>query len=236
MPIAFNICDPTALRTYIDQYIRTNHNNEITAEEHNNIENGLLDFILAAPRNWNKAKICPAGAFTSTCDQAILIFKAGSTGTIRLCDNKWNEWVLYNNSGVDKQLIGPISNYRTKNGILRNYVSSGNVLVIAKGQDNIWYEIGGIGNGSGASVSFQPLQFRIGDVDSPMIAGDDTLVIVIADAITDSEDVSLDGTLLYVDLNDRISYKITYTSTTVTILFNQGVADGQVYRIKLATL
>ncbi len=160
--INFNTCTPQDLRDYINQFIVTNHNNEITAEQHNNIENGLLDCIVSSPRNYNKAYVGSiSGAFSASCQQCILIFKTGATGTIHLTDNRWNEWVIYNNSGASKQFIGSITTYKTQTGITKNYVGSGQVLNLAKGIDNIWYEIDN-GIGGGGTSALPPL---IGVVD-----------------------------------------------------------------------
>ncbi len=160
--ITFNACVPSVLRDYINQFIIENHNNEITAEEHNNIEVGLLDFIIAAPRNYNKAYVTStAGAFSAACSQCILIFKSGATGTIHLTDNRWNEWVIYNNSGASKQFIGSIVSYISQTGTVKNYVATGQVLNLAKGSDNIWYEIdNGVGSGS---APLPPLIGVVGD-------------------------------------------------------------------------
>jgi hypothetical protein len=171
----FNPCTPADLQTYIDQYIRVNHNNEITGEQHNNVETGLLAFILASYRNYNRATvISTASSYSATCNQCILIFKSGATGSINLTNNRWNEWVIYNNSGDEKQFVGSIiSQYRTQGGIVKNYVDSGQVLHLAKGNDNIWYEIdNGAAQGSGA---LPPLIGVVGDGgDDDPVAGEST--------------------------------------------------------------
>lgn len=144
--------DIQELITYVNQFIRTNHNNEITGEQHNNVEIGLTDFIISSPRNYNKAKVTSTAiSFLATAAQCVLIFKSGATGTIELVDNKWNEWVIYNNSGAAKQLIGAIATYRTSAGIAKNYVAASQVLHLAKGEDNLWYEVDNGGGGSGGS-------------------------------------------------------------------------------------
>ncbi len=68
-----------------------------------------------------------------------------------------------------------------------------------------------------------------------MVAGDTVLVINVDNAIVDSEEIFLDGTFLYTNRNDRISYTIVYTATDITVTFNQAVSDGQLYSIKYAT-
>lgn len=154
--ITFNPCIPQTLRDYIDQFIVPNHNNEITGEQHNNVETGLLDLILATPQNYNRAAVTSsAGLFTATCNQSILIFNSGATGAIQLTSNRWNEWVIFNGSGATKQFTGDIATYKTINGTTRNYITNGDIVHLAKGNDNIWYRVnnekgsGGSGNTSG---------------------------------------------------------------------------------------
>jgi len=149
------------LVTYIDQFIKVNHNNEITGEQHNNVEIGLTQFIISSPRNYNKAYVTSAAAaFVAVAAQCVLIFKSGATGSIELIDNKWNEWVIYNNSGANKLLVGAIANYRTQAGALKNYISSGTVVCLAKGNDNVWYEIN---NGVTTNTTPKPLIGIVGD-------------------------------------------------------------------------
>ncbi len=225
------------LITYIDQVIITNHNNEITAEQHNNIENGLAQFIISAPRNYNKAAVrTTPGAFVAVFSQCILVFNSGATGSIELLDNKWNEWVIYNNSGANKTLVGAISTYISQTGTTRNYVPDGKVLCLAKGNNNVWYEIATTTNSIATNTNFIYLQFEVGVGEDPIMnEGDTQLIITVSNPIQDGEIVVLDGTILMPNLFDQISYTITYSPTQIIIDFNQGVFNGQKYYIKYAT-
>lgn len=139
---------------YLDQCIITNHNNEITAEQHNNIENGLAKFIKQAPRNWDKASvIVSAGNYIAVSSQCILVFRA--TGSITLTDNRWNEWTILNYTSSNKQLVGTIASYRTVLGTIKNYISATSAVTIAKAIDGLWYEIGG--SNSAATAPKKPL-------------------------------------------------------------------------------
>lgn len=236
MPATITFNTIGELVTYIDQYIKVNHNNEITGEQHNNVENGLVSFIVSSPRNYNKAYVTSAAAaFVAVAAQCILIFKTGATGSIQLIDNRWNEWVIYNKSGVNKQLVGSINSYKTNTGQTKNYISSGAIVNLAKGNDNVWYEIDNGTGGSGSSVAVAREQFTIGDPDSLMVAGETELIITTGGAIDKSEEIFLDGSFLYKNLNDRISYSIVYSDSEVTITFNQAVSDTQVYLVRFLT-
>lgn len=146
------------LVTYIDQFIKVNHNNEITGEQHNNVENGLVQFIVSSPRNYNRSNVtATAAAFVAVASQCILIFKSGATGSVQLIDNKWNEWVVYNNSGANKTLVGSISTYKTPTGQTKNYFSNETTTHLVKGNDNIWYQVDNGAGGGGSSTKYDPI-------------------------------------------------------------------------------
>ena len=76
-------------------------------------------------------------------------------------------------------------------------------------------------------------QFQIGTVNSLMNIGDTILVLNVPNAMQNSQGVFLDGALLKTNTSLFLSYTVFYTSTTVTITFNQAVSNGQVYQINL---
>lgn len=138
----------TELEDYVDQVIINNHNNEITGPQMNDILNGVIKFIKQSPRNFNKAyRTSTAQSFVATDDQCVLVFDSGATGSIQLCDTRWNEWVIFNRSGSQKQLVGSITAYRTLSGLQKNYISDGETVNIAKASNNFWYEISPKGGG-----------------------------------------------------------------------------------------
>lgn len=117
--------------------------------------------------------------------------------------------------------------------------------------NNEWFIVGNAVGGSGhgkyarrryadlkscilAGLSFVPLQFEIGQLGSPMIAGETALVITIGNPIEDSEIVVLDNNFMEPNLSDQISYTVSYSTTEIIITFNQGVILGQKYFIKYA--
>jgi len=82
------------------------------------------------------------------------------------------------------------------------------------------------------SIVFVPLQFTIGDVGSPMTAGQTVLPINQANIIQDSVNVILGGVVLDRDDDTQVSYTVSYTgNTSMTITFNQAVQAGQTYII-----
>jgi len=128
--------------TYINQYIIPNGNNEITGDEHNNVENGAVKFVRQSPRNWNRATVIgTAGNYTATSAQCILVFKPTATGSVTLTDNIYNEWTIVNITSSDKALVGAINIFVTPSGVLSNYCPANGVLNLVKGNDNKWYQV-----------------------------------------------------------------------------------------------
>lgn len=77
------------------------------------------------------------------------------------------------------------------------------------------------------------IDFTIGASGSLMNAGDVTLVLNYTSVLSSSVSIALDGTDLPAGtFTDRIAFNAVYTSNNITITFNQGVANKQVYSIK----
>lgn len=84
------------------------------------------------------------------------------------------------------------------------------------------------------AITFVPLKFTIGEVGSPMVAGETALIITVSDAIVDSEFVVLDNTYIEPGETDTISYTSSFSTSEIIITFNQSVQNGQKYYIKYA--
>lgn len=227
------------LIAYIDQYIIPNAANQITGEQHNNVENGLAKFIRQAPRNWNKATIRnTAGLYSAQSEECILIFKPAATGTIELSDNNWNEWVIANQTISDKFITGAITTYRKLDGQLTNYIPANTLISIAKGEDNNWYEIDNRPGGATSSTNFNRIEFTIGASPTLMQDGDTELILDIPGIKDDSLSVDLLGVgELPRTLTDQINYNVDYPEageSNVIITFNQGVQNLQTYIIRWA--
>lgn len=78
------------------------------------------------------------------------------------------------------------------------------------------------------------IDFTIGASGSLMNAGDVTLVLNYTSVLSSSVSIALDGTDLPAGtFTDRIAFNAVYTSNNVTITFNQGAINSQVYSIRL---
>lgn len=101
---------------------------------------------------------------------------------------------------------------------------------------------GGTGNivnpstGNQVTIATPLVQFRVGDVGAPMVAGETTLTLNYAGVINPSIEITLDGTELPYDDNNQISYTATYNPTNIQIVFNQGVQNTQLYMIHFVQL
>lgn len=76
------------------------------------------------------------------------------------------------------------------------------------------------------------LQFTVGDVGALMTAGDTQLILTYDDPLLNSLLVTKDTVPLPVGLSNQQSYTASYTSTNITINFNEAVQDGQVFTIR----
>src|SRR5580693_2449364 len=85
-----------------------------------------------------------------------------------------------------------------------------------------------------SNLVFVPLQFTVGQPGSPMLAGQNILIINQAGLIQDSIQVILGGVVL--DRNDisQVSYTCVYGANNVTITLNQNVSNGETYVITYA--
>jgi hypothetical protein len=100
-----------------------------------------------------------------------------------------------------------------------------------------------MGNGSGLIVNIntgvlstiiaQNVEFTIGQVGSPMSAGDTVLVLNYTSVLSASVIISVDGADIPIGIySDRLACNVIYTSNSITLTFNAGAIDTQVYSVK----
>jgi hypothetical protein len=73
-------------------------------------------------------------------------------------------------------------------------------------------------------------QFTVGDVDAPLDGTDTTFVINDSRIVANSFDLHLDGLETPESQNNQVSYQEIYTTTTITVTFNQAPQVGQIVR------
>lgn len=83
-----------------------------------------------------------------------------------------------------------------------------------------------------STIFSRNIEFRIGDVGAPMVEGETSIVLSYPFVLNASAVVTLDGVDLPIAASDRISFTPTYGLLTLTITFNQAVANNQLYSIR----
>jgi hypothetical protein len=76
-----------------------------------------------------------------------------------------------------------------------------------------------------------PVRFVVGDSGALLIAGGKTLTISDTNILDNSVKVFVNNEKLYPNRNDRFSYTVSYSSTSIIIQFNQGAEDTWAYDI-----
>jgi hypothetical protein len=100
-----------------------------------------------------------------------------------------------------------------------------------------------LGNGSGLIVNIntgvlstiiaQDIPFTIGAAGSLMTAGQTVLVLNYTSVLSASAIITIDGTDIPIGTYpDRIACNVVYTANNITITFNQGAVNNQVYSIR----
>lgn len=220
------------LLTYINNNVVTNGDEEIDAVIVNNVVNGLLTFISQSPLNYQKADLYTSGGIIVTTNP-VNVFTNTTPTTLSWENNIYNQVIFINTTGNAIPLDTGVT-YKNIYLVSQNNIPANSVISLVKAENDLWIQTN-VDSGGGQNISFGKVQFKVGDVDAPMVQGEDTLIIEVANPMRNSCDVFLDGIMLYEDQDDQISYLVTYGSNEITINFNQGVNNGQKYRIKYAT-
>ncbi len=228
MPII--IPDIDDLLAYIlDKWIQ-NNNRAITGTIGQNVVWNLGELLKQNPENWDKATVVnDDGNYTTQSSECLIIFSNNSDGGLDFTNNIWNKWYFVNETDNDRVFLNG-KFYLDINGETIDRIDARSVVSIAKGEDDIWYQTDNKAIPK-QYTPHEPLQFEIGDVDSPMAEGDTELVVSATAVVEDSVQVFLDSAFLYRERIDRISYAVSYDANEFTITFNQGVINLQVYSI-----
>ncbi len=174
------------LATFINNFWITNGDGEIDAIIGNDVVNGLLTFIEQSPLNYQTALVT-ASSGAVTASRPITVFITSTPSSLQWGNNIYNQFIFINTTNAAIPLGGG-QKYYDINLTAQSSVPAKTVLSIVKASNGLWISDYNAG-GSSSAVSFIPLQFRIGDIDSPMDAGDTILVITVDNAIEDSEQI-----------------------------------------------
>lgn len=146
------------LETYINTFIIPNAMELIQGDEHNAVENGLLEFIRQSPLNWQTARIESAGGAVNAA-RPVNIFMTTTPTSLTWGDNIYNEYVFINTT------IGaiPSATYYDITLAPVTNIPARSIVNIVKASNGLWV-VGGStsGGGGGGGAALPPL---IGIVD-----------------------------------------------------------------------
>lgn len=166
--ITFNTFDE--LETYVNTVIIPNAMQLIDGEEHNAVENGLLEFIRKSPLNWETGNIVSSGGAVSATRPVTVITTTTPT-TLSWSDNIYNEYIFVNMTGNAIPLLSPLV-YFTAAGTSLNYIPENTAVTILKTTNGLWVatSVSGTGGGGG-STQKQPRTFVVGTTLNAPTAG-----------------------------------------------------------------
>jgi len=91
--------------------------------------------------------------------------------------------------------------------------------------------------GNNVTIATPFVQFRIGDVGAPMVAGETSLTLNYAGVVNPSVEITLDGVEIpYGSDPANFEYTVTYNANNVVIVFSNGVVTNQLFMIHLVQL
>lgn len=228
------------LRTYINTYIIQNGLGLIQGVEHNNVDNNMLDYVIMAPLNWQKAKVYNSTTPVNT-SRPVNVFMNTPPTSLIWGDNIYNEFVFINTTTFNIPFSGGKSFY-DKNGNIITYIPANQSLNIMKAENNLWIQSNNFSSTlPPASIIDHELNFIVGQ-GSPIVMNDGDTVLNITDVniVINSVKIYLDGSRMYPGATDQATYGIVYNSNSVVITFNMdglgsGVNNGQKFVIDYET-
>lgn len=218
------------LLNYINTNIVTNGNEEIDAVEVNNIENALANFIVSYTINANRAGISSSSGVVSL-SKPITIFTV-VPASLQWPDNIQFEYYIVNTTSSIINITSGYS-YVDSSGNLQTVIPAHATVHIAKATNGSWVQVNNLSTNTSSNINIIQLQFIVGQPGSLMDAGDTVLILTYSQLFSSGLEIFKDNVLLPVNLSDRQSYTAIFSSTDVTITFNQAAADGDLYIIKL---
>lgn len=214
MAITFNTIQE--LQQYINQYIKTNGNGEITGEMENNVENGLAAFIIQSILNNSKAKIYSTAGANVEATSAFNIFINQPPASLTWNNDVWyNEYYFVNMTGFPIPLGGDYVYYDSYGDPL-DEIPARSVVHIAKAQNDMWVSVTNPSSGGGGSLP--PQSGHEGEMLTTNGASASWISPVFHvtsanfedDGVTFLDDRIVGGVYLYLDSISRILYPDEY--------------------------
>lgn len=161
-----------ALEAYVNAFIISNGNEEITGPIANDAFNGCVEFIRQSPLNWQEADVVNS-AVAYVAQRPIVFFNGTAPVSLTWNDNIYNEYVFVNMTASAIPLLGLLVYYNT----LGNPVSSippNTALNVLKGSNGLWVGLTIGSGGGGGSTQKQPLSYVVGTTLGAPTAGTTT--------------------------------------------------------------
>lgn len=168
--LTFNTIDEW--KTWVDNNIIPNANEDITGDDGNITENAAVKFIRQSPLNWEKASVVSTGGDV-IAPRPVVIFTTVTPDSLTWNDNTYNEYLFVNMTGNDIPLDGLLV-YYTPLGTVSDEIPANSVVSVFKASNDLWVQGNNTGSGGGGSTQKQPLSFRVGTTINAPIAGTTT--------------------------------------------------------------
>ncbi len=136
---------------YINDNIFQNNSQLITGQVGLNAWYNLATLLKQNPENFQKASVITDANinYVTESDECIIIFTNNSQGEIDYVTNPniWNKYYIVNQTDNIRNISGG-QYYLDINGNQQTSIAARTTIVIAKGDDDFWYQINGAGGGS----------------------------------------------------------------------------------------
>ena len=152
------------LVAYIDANIKANGLEEITGPIHNTVENGLVQYIKKAAKNYFKAAIVSSGGAV-TLSANVTIITTATPSSLTWGDNFLNEWTIVNMTANAIPLLGGLVYYAPTGNAVSN-IAANSAITIYKATNDLW-----VSNGGGGGIQKQPKTFIVGTTTDAPTAG-----------------------------------------------------------------
>lgn len=228
--------DMTSLLNYINTKIIPNGMELIIGEIHNNVENGLGQFILQSILNYYKATVISAGGAVVLSVPINYIVNSTPSSLAWVDDNWFNEFYIVNTTGSDINLLAGYS-YFDEFVAAKTTIPANTCIHIAKTANGSWIKIGNTSNSSGGgstTLSAGYLQFVVGDSpnNAPLNDGETTFTVTDTNVVDGSVMLFLSGQKMPInDPTQPYSYTIVYQPTGFTVAFYAGAVNGMQFEL-----
>lgn len=228
-----------ALFNYMNTEWITNGQELITGVTGNNVVNALANFIIKYTLNSPTISIVSSGG-NVVLPTPMTMFIQTTPSAVSWVDDVQNEYYIVN---ATPSVINLLSGFVYYDAFLnpQTTIPANSAIHIAKAANSNWVRVNNLGNGGGSggttNAQFVFLQFIVGQFGSPMTQGQTVLVITQPNLLQDSVFITYGSNELPRNQSNQISYTVQYNtpaSGQMTITFNQGVNNGELYIIHYA--